>query len=1022
MAFSRVIKEEKGKTEDVAEESKKLTTLEELVSMRNRYTEKLPDHILNLADDPSFNMEETDLRFQTAIRLGALRHRKIAVVGAGGIGTWVVRVLVGMGARNLTVIDDDVVEVHNVGPQSHNIADIGKSKVQALMESMLEYKGTYVKPVHTRIKKYQDIYNACGGENPNILITAVDNMNFRNMLGKHVLKAVYNTGASISSIKMPDILIDLRMGLGMWNAFVLPLAAMRWYYERDSELQYTVNEVTSYYEAEALFDDSEGVQEACTERAIVYTGANIGSYVGAMLHWINDNPLNSIEKLQRFLSLEDKNEAVFRWMRSFNSRDWTGRQPGPATNPRLMQELVAISDQKSHYQREHASVIASLHKRILTEDMVTDVGVGKQYGLDVKYNSLPTELQLSIKGEYVMSGKYGPRVFSKGFYDDVAGIAYLESKDTDELTTIHNIWELGTTYTLVEVALKDNLVGAFVSNTSPLAKNSTKHLGVRIDMGSLIKDAFDTESHLYIGDTIKEGYPYGNPVSKNDTTKYGALYTVAAVMANNFERLVEDIKEAVNVTQDEKIKEAFAHFNDNIMVNIGDVAVALYDRIYLAVHSLLATDLCKVIPTIDYTEYDTVLFCKTSFTTDFLSGRITGVMGEYLLEVIAIRKHVLVPSSYITSVVVYGHVIKPGKRLNEYKPVYWGIRPLYKPEVEYNKVAITSLVEKTVGDNGFRLMRDDFASADTLFASGHAVLYYDDSRKVFMWVVPTYNSITAMQYIGREEDAPMCLDACIFGTVSVDDNNMVSVSVEEGKEGWFYAIKLDYLFEDYTMDFSKIDSKEIGKALKSRVVTEKFNVIKVERPGVTDWVPNMDDHVVGNYGIVQEKICGESNSYGKVSLKAEFYTKATSTSPEKVRMFSYFIYPEDKNVVIYPMGALFTHGNKHMPLDKKKKVSIKACIATRLIGDASDLEERYKEELTKQKEMDDEKYKEALEFIRGLKKGDTVYNADNSRYIVVHDVSVNNLEVTYSKGRRRVSITKVFKDSEEATKYDCKRF
>ncbi|KKK73235.1 hypothetical protein LCGC14_2895880, partial [marine sediment metagenome] len=60
----------------------------------------------------------------------------IAVVGAGGIGSWTTLALTRMGCNDITVIDFDKVEAHNVGSQIFTEDDIGKTKVEALADKI----------------------------------------------------------------------------------------------------------------------------------------------------------------------------------------------------------------------------------------------------------------------------------------------------------------------------------------------------------------------------------------------------------------------------------------------------------------------------------------------------------------------------------------------------------------------------------------------------------------------------------------------------------------------------------------------------------------------------------------------------------------------------------------------------------------------------------------------------------------------------------------------------------------------
>ena len=66
-----------------------------------------------------------------------LLQKSVLIVGAGGIGTTVVDLLVPALERielsaKITLMDGDVVETSNLGHQNYSTFDIGKMKVDAL--------------------------------------------------------------------------------------------------------------------------------------------------------------------------------------------------------------------------------------------------------------------------------------------------------------------------------------------------------------------------------------------------------------------------------------------------------------------------------------------------------------------------------------------------------------------------------------------------------------------------------------------------------------------------------------------------------------------------------------------------------------------------------------------------------------------------------------------------------------------------------------------------------------------------
>lgn len=62
----------------------------------------------------------------------------VCVVGVGGVGSWVALELALAGARDIVLIDDDIVEASNLNRTLFTTAQIGKSKVEAVAELILE--------------------------------------------------------------------------------------------------------------------------------------------------------------------------------------------------------------------------------------------------------------------------------------------------------------------------------------------------------------------------------------------------------------------------------------------------------------------------------------------------------------------------------------------------------------------------------------------------------------------------------------------------------------------------------------------------------------------------------------------------------------------------------------------------------------------------------------------------------------------------------------------------------------------
>lgn len=96
---------------------------------------------------------------------------KITIVGAGSTGSNVAMLLAKLGMRDITIYDDDTVEIHNLSHQDYAMSDIGQLKVEALAERIQAVTG-YSPRVCAFKTDGKDI-------DTEILILAVDNMQAR---------------------------------------------------------------------------------------------------------------------------------------------------------------------------------------------------------------------------------------------------------------------------------------------------------------------------------------------------------------------------------------------------------------------------------------------------------------------------------------------------------------------------------------------------------------------------------------------------------------------------------------------------------------------------------------------------------------------------------------------------------------------------------------------------------------------------------------------------------------------------
>ncbi len=86
----------------------------------------------------SIALREALRRYFTAEELERLAGTRVGIAGAGGIGSNVALMLVRSGVRRIVLVDDDVVEPSNLNRQQYFPADLGRPKVQALSDRLLD--------------------------------------------------------------------------------------------------------------------------------------------------------------------------------------------------------------------------------------------------------------------------------------------------------------------------------------------------------------------------------------------------------------------------------------------------------------------------------------------------------------------------------------------------------------------------------------------------------------------------------------------------------------------------------------------------------------------------------------------------------------------------------------------------------------------------------------------------------------------------------------------------------------------
>lgn len=173
----------------------------------------------------------------------------ILVVGAGGIGSYATFALAKMGCTNITVVDFDTVETHNLPSQMFKSNQVGLYKATSLKENILDFTDVEIKPI---VGKVQDVVNK--DSDYAVIVIAVDSLKERLSIW-NVIKE--NTKWSLY--------IDARMGGELFRLLTIsPL-------EQESMEKYE----------RGLNSKRKPHIEQCTARAVVYNTFLIGGTIAS---------------------------------------------------------------------------------------------------------------------------------------------------------------------------------------------------------------------------------------------------------------------------------------------------------------------------------------------------------------------------------------------------------------------------------------------------------------------------------------------------------------------------------------------------------------------------------------------------------------------------------------------------------------------------------------------------------------------------------------------------------------------
>ena len=228
-----------------------------------------PDNAKIPLNSPTLLVDESTTRFSGAEWFNEIQKARIIVAGIGGIGSNVAFQLARMVPANLTLYDDDNVEMVNMAGQLYSYNDIGEAKVNAIANMIYDY--TSMKQVLAIKDKFTS-----DKEPGDIMICGFDNMRARRTF----FNSWYNHILDKSEEERNKCLyLDGRLSMD-----TLQILCIR------GDDQYNIER----YEKEFLFADYEADATVCSMKQTTYLACMIGSLMVNLFTNFIANTLNPV--------------------------------------------------------------------------------------------------------------------------------------------------------------------------------------------------------------------------------------------------------------------------------------------------------------------------------------------------------------------------------------------------------------------------------------------------------------------------------------------------------------------------------------------------------------------------------------------------------------------------------------------------------------------------------------------------------------------------------------------------------
>ena len=203
-------------------------------------------------NSPTLLIDESTSRFSGAEWFSEIQKKRILVGGCGGIGSNLVFQLARMVPANITIYDDDIVEMANMAGQLYSYDDVGMAKVTAIHNMISKYTSMY--QVNAVKEKFTPSTEA-----GDIMMCGFDNMRARKMFFNSWYDHIKDKS---EEEKAKCLYLDGRLSMD-----TLQILCIR------GDDAYNINR----YQCEFLFSDFEADETICSMKQTTYLACMIGS-------------------------------------------------------------------------------------------------------------------------------------------------------------------------------------------------------------------------------------------------------------------------------------------------------------------------------------------------------------------------------------------------------------------------------------------------------------------------------------------------------------------------------------------------------------------------------------------------------------------------------------------------------------------------------------------------------------------------------------------------------------------------